>query len=95
MGRLGFALVLLGFVCSTMGCAMCSNPYDCFYGAYGGTIQREDMTHGRVGSAFSPAGSRVLEMETPAPAPAPAPTPASGTSGQYDSGDPSVEPMLN
>ena len=89
MGRLGFALVLLGFVSSTMGCAMCSNPYDCFYGAYGGTWQREDMTHGRVGSAFSPAGSHALESE------APSPTPASITSSQYYSGDPSVEPAFN
>lgn len=90
MGRLGLALVLLGFVSSATGCAMCSNPYDCFYGAYGGTWPREDMTSGRVGSAFSPAGSHVLESE----APVPAPTPASGPSGQFDSGDPSIEPIL-
>ena len=90
MGRLGFALVLLGFVSSATGCAMCSNPYDCFYGAYGGTWQREDMTQGRVGSAFSPAGSRVSETEAPVPTPAPAPASATG---QFDAGDPSIEPI--
>jgi hypothetical protein len=37
------------------GCAMCANPYDDSYAAYGGRRERTDMVHGRVGSEFDPA----------------------------------------
>ena len=37
------------------GCAMCANPHDCKYAAYGGRRERTDMVHGRVGSVFDPA----------------------------------------
>ena len=39
---------------ATMGCAMCANPHDCSYAAYGGRIQRVDRVHGRVGSILDP-----------------------------------------
>jgi hypothetical protein len=39
------------------GCAMCCNPYDEAYGYTGGRWPRTDLCHGRVGSAFAPAGS--------------------------------------
>lgn len=56
MGRatgLGFLAIvaLLG-----SGCAMCCSPYDEAYGHTGGILQRTDLCHGRVGSAFAPAG---------------------------------------
>jgi len=43
----------LALVAATMclsGCAMCANPFDCQYGAYGSRLPRADMTNGRVGS---------------------------------------------
>lgn len=46
-------IVALGFT----GCTVCQQPLEDFtYAAYGGLTPRADMTHGRVGSAFSPAG---------------------------------------
>jgi len=38
-----------------LGCAMCANPHDCKYAAYGGYRERADMVHGRVGSVIDPA----------------------------------------
>jgi hypothetical protein len=46
------------------GCATCCSPYDDAYGHVGGIIQRADLCHGRVGSAFAPAevtGDAVIE----------------------------------
>ena len=42
-----------------MGCALCANVDDCNYAAHGGRWQRTDMSHGRVGSRFAPAGQIV------------------------------------
>jgi hypothetical protein len=63
---LATALCLLaaGFV----GCTLCPSPYDCDYGFYGGTWERHDRAHGRVGSRFNNAGSSTIvpeEVQTP------------------------------
>lgn len=71
------------------GCALCANPHDCKFAAYGGLRERADMVHGRVGSVIDPASEvshataveqspmsgdeTAEEMETPEPM---APTPA-------------------
>jgi hypothetical protein len=48
--------VVAGAVSAAAGCTMCpQSPEDYTYAAYGGLIQRADMMHGRVGSAFAPA----------------------------------------
>lgn len=47
-------LSLLVVTCG--GCAMCANPFDECYPAYGGSRPRADMLAGRVGSAFVEAG---------------------------------------
>jgi hypothetical protein len=48
--------ILAGMACASAGCTMCpQTPEDYTYAAYGGLIQRADMMHGRVGSAFAPA----------------------------------------
>ena len=62
-----FFLSILGAVLlvGTVGCAMCSSPFDYEYPAHGGTQQREDMLHGRVGSRFDPA--RSVEEAPPVP----------------------------
>ncbi len=38
---------------SSVGCTLCSNPYDCDYVTYGSRTPRHDMKHGRVGSVLS------------------------------------------
>lgn len=38
------------------GCAICCGPYDYNYPAFGGTVQRSDPVHGRVGSIYSDPG---------------------------------------
>lgn len=47
------------FVSSTLfisvGCSMCSDPFDYTYAAFGGKWQRADPYSGRVGSLFHPA----------------------------------------
>ena len=43
---------------------MCAHPWDYAYGSYGGKFQRGDQFHGRVNSAFAPAGDTVAEGET-------------------------------
>jgi hypothetical protein len=51
------------------GCAMCANPHDCKYAAYGGRRARADMVHGRVGSVFDPApevSQQALMEQSPA-----------------------------
>ena len=54
------ACLLLSLVASASGCAICCSPFDEAYSGYGGRWQRDDMYHGRVGSAFAPAGGPVL-----------------------------------
>lgn len=50
-------LLLLG--CSLFsGCAMCCGTYDEAYAGSGGTWQRSDLFHGRVGSLFSDPNAR-------------------------------------
>lgn len=44
---------------ASSGCAICNSEYDFDYSAFGGSWDRHDRTHGRVGSAFHPAGERV------------------------------------
>lgn len=51
LGLLGIAALLIS------GCAMCCSPYDEAYGFTGGRWPRADLCHGRVGSAFAPAGA--------------------------------------
>lgn len=46
-------LILLGFASSTVGCALCSSPYDYDYVTYGSKTPRTNMKCGRVGSPFS------------------------------------------
>jgi len=54
---------------STSGCAVCCNPHDCKYPAYGGVIERLDPVHGRVGSLYGPQPVFV-PGDRPAPPPA-------------------------
>lgn len=49
------------------GCAMCSNPFDCQYGAYGSRLPRADMTFGRVGSILDGAQGGVVTTEVLGP----------------------------
>ena len=44
------------------GCAMCTTPHDHDYPTYGGSWERIDRTHGRVGSVFEPAGAPAEEV---------------------------------
>ena len=55
MKRLLACLVGLAILSSALGCAMCKNPYDCEFAAYGGVHQRTDQRRGRVASLFDPA----------------------------------------
>ncbi len=64
-------VVLLGLMSSSVGCALCSSPYDYDYVTYGGKTPRDNMRCGRVGSPFSDArvaglseDFQVLEGET-------------------------------
>jgi hypothetical protein len=41
------------------GCTLCPSPYDCDYGFYGGSWQRDVPSQGRVGSAFNNAGGPI------------------------------------
>jgi hypothetical protein len=66
--RLGLLAVMAGLLWSS-GCAMCCAPYDDHYPYTGGRWVRDNPTHGRVGSAFEPAGHRVEGAETQAPGP--------------------------
>jgi hypothetical protein len=69
--RVAQLLVLAGVVPLFAGCTMCSSCDDYNYSAFGGAWQRTDMQHGRVGSAFTAAGVKVLDTGPelrPAPA---------------------------
>jgi hypothetical protein len=55
-----FTLLFLGsWIASSLGCAMCNSCGDDCYTFYGGSVPRTDYCHGRVGSAFEPAGQTV------------------------------------
>ena len=72
--------VMLVLVVSLLsGCAMCANPFDEFYAAYGGSRPRADMLAGRVGSKFVEAG-QWCETD-------PLPTPAATDDGSVIEGD--------
>ncbi len=59
IGHLALAALLI----SLAGCAMCANPFDCQYAAYGGRLPRADMVNGRVGSILDPASGGVLSTQ--------------------------------
>ena len=76
MFRRLYCIGLLSLVSSSLGCALCCSPYDYNYGAYGGRWQRQDMSSGRVGSAFAEAGYDSLgNMLDAQPAAEPEPRP--------------------
>ncbi|MCI0359112.1 MAG: hypothetical protein L0211_11595 [Planctomycetaceae bacterium] len=61
------------FVASySSGCAICCAPYDDYYPAIGGRWVRDNPTHGRVGSAFEPAGHKVDDLAVSVTEPTPA-----------------------
>jgi hypothetical protein len=69
IARLGL-IALTAAVLASSGCAMCCAPYDDNYPYYGGRWVRDNPTHGRVGSAFEPAGHRVEDGAATEPTPA-------------------------
>jgi hypothetical protein len=78
--RLGMLAVVVPLLWAS-GCAICCAPYDYHYPTVGGRWVRDNPTHGRVGSAFEPAGHRVDELAAAAEEPTPAEgEPATGAS---------------
>jgi hypothetical protein len=70
-------LAVMLLAVGTSGCATCCAPFDEHYPAVGGRWVRDNPTHGRVGSAFEPAGHKVDEVAaTPAELTPAEPTPA-------------------
>ena len=73
MFRITCYLTCTLIICSLFGCAMCCGPYDDDYNLFGGSYQRVDAAHGRVGSALSdpyyqgggPSADSNLAPETP------------------------------
>ena len=65
MTRLLSLLLLASLAAMSSGCAMCNDCLDEEYGFFGGSWQRGDMAHGRVGSAFYEAGGTVLAPDEP------------------------------
>lgn len=57
------AYMFAALLAVSSGCAMCSNPDDCTYSAYGGRWQRADPCCGRVGSVFDAADVQIVETE--------------------------------
>jgi hypothetical protein len=53
MNRWLYLLSGLWLAVALSGCAMCDNAWDDAYNAYGGTVERQDRFHGRVGSVLS------------------------------------------
>ncbi len=45
------------------GCAMCKNPFDCDYAAYGSRLPRADMARGRVGSILDGSSAGVVTTQ--------------------------------
>jgi hypothetical protein len=64
--RRGCLLGIAALTAALCGCTMCANPYDNYYGLYGGSWQRVEPCQGRVGSRFANAGVPVLtpQVET-------------------------------
>ena len=58
------SLLALSLISTNVACTLCSDCDDYSYGAFGGRWERTDLTHGRVGSAFSPAGPIAVEGES-------------------------------
>lgn len=65
---LAVACVCSVIVCSS-GCLTCCAPNFEMYPAYGGSWERTNRTHGRVGSIIEPAGVLVAQNATPVPPP--------------------------
>jgi hypothetical protein len=61
--RTMLTLSVLLIAASSLGCAMCNNCGDDCYTFYGGSVPRENMCYGRVGSRFEPAGEQVSYVE--------------------------------
>lgn len=58
-------MLLIGFLLAGgMGCAICPNPYDNDYNAFGGTYDRADRARSRAGSAFEPAEMQMAQGQT-------------------------------
>jgi|GEM_PF-1492257 len=74
------------------GCAICCAPFDCDFGYTGGAWVRDNPSSGRVGSAFEPAGYKVLVEEDQA---AEAEEPAVQNVDPENPGPDTVEPMPN
>jgi hypothetical protein len=53
------SLLLICLLMPLTGCTLCASPYDCDYGLFGGSWERHEPSHGRVGSKFHNAGSPV------------------------------------
>jgi len=77
MGRNITLFLCLLAVLPLVGCAFCASPFDDHYGAEGGAWERHNPTEGRVGSAFSNAGSPVGDPTEPTMAPELTTTPES------------------
>lgn len=67
--RIALVALVAGLLLSS-GCAMCCAPHDDHYPYVGGRWTRDNPTHGRVGSAFEPAGHRVEDGTLAEPTPA-------------------------
>lgn len=68
IGQRCLMLAICAVSASTLGCAMCSNPHDCHYPAYGGIRPRVDDVHGRVGSLFNDASGQHMSYDESLPA---------------------------
>ena len=55
------SLLAVCWITTNVGCALCSSCDDYSYGSFGGLWERSDLTYGRVGSVFSPAGFPFAE----------------------------------
>ncbi len=58
------SLLALSLISTNVACTLCSDCDDYSYGAIGGRWERTNLTHGRVGTAFTLDGSVVSEEES-------------------------------
>lgn len=93
MTRLGWLLGLLLVVASS-GCSICCTPFDYAYPAYGGKWERTDRFHGRVGSAFDPAGSVTTTVDGEPVETLHRPTPAVPMAEETLAPEPDMAPAL-
>jgi hypothetical protein len=84
--RLAGCLLAGTLLAVSSGCTMCCAPFDCDFGYTGGAWVRDNPSQGRVGSAFEPAGHKVIADEPAEQVPTPAEKPAEETM-------PMTEPM--